>query len=270
MADPRQDSDSSGEDSSGVETWIEWFCSESGNEFLCEVDRRFIDDNFNLFGLRETVSHFKTCLDIIMDRADPEDFNPSLNLQRSVQDLYGLIHARFILTKRGQDKMYRKYKECEFGVCPLLTCEAQPVLPVGLKDDLGEQNVLVYCPRCNNVMVPAVIASSRYEEVELDGAYFGSTFPHLFFMQHPHLLPPPPLTIQPYLPKVFGFRVRRPTEEERLALMNSHTEEDQGTVGSPASTAIASHHGPSSAPNAVHANRTIVNPPNLNGTLRNF
>ena len=198
--------------------------------YRCEVDRRFIDDNFNLFGLRETVSHFKTCLDIILDRADPADFNPSLNLQRSVQDLYGLIHARFILTKRGQDKMYRKYKECEFGVCPLLTCEAQPVLPVGLKDDLGEQNVLVYCPRCNQVMVPAVMASSRYEEIELDGAYFGSTFPHLFFMQHPHLLPPPPLTIQPYVPKVFGFRVRFPTEDERNSATSQ--DEDQGSLAS--------------------------------------
>lgn len=185
------------------------------------MDKRFIEDNFNLFGLREMVNHFKTCLDIILDRADPDDFNPTLNLQRSVQDLYGLIHARFILTKRGQDKMYRKYKECDFGVCPLLTCEAQPVLPVGLKDELGEQNVLVYCPRCNNIMVPAAMASSGYDEIELDGAYFGSTFPHLFFMQHPHLLPPPPLAIQPYIPKVFGFRVKFPTEEERVTLVNN-------------------------------------------------
>ena len=46
-------------------------------------------------------------------------------------------------------------------------------------------------------------------------------------MQHPHLLPPPPLTIEPYVPKVFGFRVRFPTEDERLALINQH-EEEQG------------------------------------------
>jgi hypothetical protein len=152
-----------------------------------------------------------------MDRADAEDFNPSLNLQRSVQDLYGLIHARFILTKRGQDKMYRKFREAVFGVCPLLTCEAQAVLPVGLKDDLGEHSVLVYCPRCRQVMVPAVMAASRFEEMELDGAYFGTSFPHLFFMQNPHLLPPPPLQMAQYVPKVFGFAVRFPTEEQRLA-----------------------------------------------------
>ncbi|KAH9252986.1 hypothetical protein BASA81_009142 [Batrachochytrium salamandrivorans] len=231
-----EESSSSDGDSSGSQTWIEWFCSDNGNTFMCEVDRRFIDDNFNLYGLRETVAHFKTCLDIIMDRADIEDFNPNLNLRKAVSDLYGLIHSRFILTKRGQDKMYMKYKDCEFGVCPLLTCEAQPVLPVGLKDDIGEQNVLVYCPRCRNIMVPALMASSRGEmETELDGAYFGSTFPHLFFMQHPNLLPKPPLTIEPYVPRVFGFQVKFPTEAERLAAVQEYeAREDEAAEQAPA------------------------------------
>jgi len=191
------------------------------------VDKRFIDDNFNLFGLREMIAEYKVCMDIILDRADMDDYTASRNLYRPLADLYGLIHARFILTKRGQEKMYHKYKESEFGVCPLLTCEAQPVLPIGLKDDPGESNVFVYCPRCRQVMVPAVTASSRYEDLELDGAYFGSTFPHLFFMQFPHLLPPPPLVMEPYTPKVFGFKVRFPTEEDRLLAIASYVPDDE-------------------------------------------
>ena len=67
-------SDSSGgEGSSGIETWIEWYCAEPGNEFLCEVDKRFIDDTFNLFGLREMISEYKVCMDIILDRVDMDD-----------------------------------------------------------------------------------------------------------------------------------------------------------------------------------------------------
>jgi casein kinase II subunit beta len=127
--------------------------------------------------------------------------------------------------------MYRKYRECEFGVCPLLTCEAQPVLPIGLKDDLGEQNVLVYCPRCRQVMVPAIMASSRYEDIKLDGAYFGSTFPHLFFMQYPHLLPSPPLEMFPFVPRVFGFKVRFPTEEERLQAIEAYANAPDEELG---------------------------------------
>ena len=39
----------------------------------------------------------------------------------------------------------------------------------------------------------------------VDGAYFGTTFPHLFFMTYKGLVPDPPE--KTYVPKVFGFRV---------------------------------------------------------------
>jgi len=135
-------SSSSEEESSGVESWVEWFCKQEGNEFFCEIDRRYIEDNFNLYGLREVIgTNFKRSLDIILDRADTTDDE---QIDRNVQDLYGLIHARFIVTKRGQEKMRRKFKNCEFGVCPRLPCQQQPVLPVGIKDSIDLHGVMVY------------------------------------------------------------------------------------------------------------------------------
>ncbi len=139
---------SSSDDS--IETWIDWFLSQEGNEFLCDVDRRYIEDNFNLYGLREIVPNFRLCLDIILDRAD-QDLESESNLEAAVADLYGMVHARYILTKRGQEAMLRKYRKEEFGTCPLLACQRQPCLPIGLKDSLRQCGVRIYCPRCGQV-----------------------------------------------------------------------------------------------------------------------
>jgi hypothetical protein len=49
---------------------------------------------------------------------------------------------------------------------------------------------------------------TRVDDVELDGAYFGTTFAHLLLMQYPELVPPPPILVPEYTPRVFGFRVR--------------------------------------------------------------
>ena len=66
-------------------------------------------------------------------------------------DLYGLIHARFILTPRGVPLMLDKYHAGLFGSCPRFHCQRQHVLPVGLSERLHERHVMLFCPRCEDV-----------------------------------------------------------------------------------------------------------------------
>jgi len=117
--------------SSGSEetTWVQWFLSLKGHELLCEVHRSYIEDSFNLYGLRAVIPHYVECLNIILDRGE-EESELEEKLQQHTFDLYGLIHSRYIVTTRGLETMLRKYHALDFGRCPMVGCEGQPVVPV--------------------------------------------------------------------------------------------------------------------------------------------
>jgi len=201
-----EDSSASGHD----EPWIPWFCGLKGHEMFCEVERSYIEDGFNLYGLRTCVSNFSDCLDLILDRIGPDDSDDS-HLTQSACTLYGLIHARYIITAHGLDAMYNKYASKEFGTCPLVQCAGQPVLPVGLKDEMGADTVKIFCPKCQCVYHPPPVRRSSHHggagAAGVDGAAFGTTFPHLFLMTFSNLVPDPLPQDSAYIPRVFGFRV---------------------------------------------------------------
>ncbi|KAI2652676.1 Casein kinase II subunit beta [Labeo rohita] len=152
-------------------SWISWFCGLRGNEFFCEVDEDYIQDKFNLTGLNEQVPHYRQALDMILDLEPDEELEDNPNqsdlIEQAAEMLYGLIHARYILTNRGIAQMAM---------------------------------VKLYCPKCMDVYTPK---SSRHHHT--DGAYFGTGFPHMLFMVHPEYRPKRPAN--QFVPRLYGFKI---------------------------------------------------------------
>ncbi|XP_022863140.1 casein kinase II subunit beta-2 [Olea europaea var. sylvestris] len=124
-------------------------------------------------------------------------------VESAAEMLYGLIHVRYILTSKGMAAMLEKYKNYDFGRCPRVYCCGQPCLPVGQSDIPRSSTVKIYCPKCEDIYYPR----SKYQG-NIDGAYFGTTFPHLFLMTYGHLKPQKPS--QSYTQRVFGFKLHKP------------------------------------------------------------
>ena len=114
--------------------------------------------------------------------------------------LYGLIHQRYILTTAGLQGMQEKYRNVDFGRCPRVLCAGQPTLPVGQSDIPRTSTVKIYCPKCEDVYYPRIKLQGN-----IDGAYFGTSFPHLFFMTYGHSRPAKSSSV--YTPRIFGFKI---------------------------------------------------------------
>ncbi len=97
----------------------------------------------------------------------------------------------------------------DFGRCPRSFCHGQPVLPVGLSDSTREFSVEVFCPQCHQTYHPR---SSKHSN--LDGAYFGTTFCHVFLLTHPELIVP--RSPETYVPRIFGFRIHESSHYYKL------------------------------------------------------
>ncbi|PFH52783.1 hypothetical protein AMATHDRAFT_139380 [Amanita thiersii Skay4041] len=175
-------------------TWISWFCSLPGHEYFCEVTEDFIEDDFNLTGLNTMVPFWKEAMEMVLDVEPDEEAGkiPDVSIvESSAEMLYGLVHQRYILTRMGLQAMLEKYETGVFGSCPRVYCDGCNVVPCGRSDTPGLDTVKLYCPNCNDIYVPP---SSRYQGVDgifFTGAFFGTTFAHLFFQTYRELAPAP-------------------------------------------------------------------------------
>lgn len=128
----------SDEQSEGPSPWIEWFLSQPAHDFFVEIDEEYLLDRFNLTGLMNATPHFQKAIDRITKREEMSDASDEENvsseelteenenevsdsssshppqskrksssaeIENSAMHLYGLIHARYVITSAGMAKM---------------------------------------------------------------------------------------------------------------------------------------------------------------------
>lgn len=82
------------------------FIAARGNEYFCEIDEDYLTDRFNLTGLNTEVQYYQYALDLVTDVFDMEvDDDMREQIEKSARHLYGLVHARYVVTTRGLAKM---------------------------------------------------------------------------------------------------------------------------------------------------------------------
>ncbi|CCD24676.1 casein kinase 2 regulatory subunit CKB1 NDAI_0D03620 [Naumovozyma dairenensis CBS 421] len=244
----------SDEDSGTYDEWIPSFCSRFGHEYFCEVPHEFIEDDFNLTSLAQEVPHYRKALDMILDLEDISDDEedeeeeeedqdmlgengsqnssskrkpPIVNrsiIEHAAEQLYGLIHARYILTKQGLQSMAEKFDHKEFGICPRYHCSGMQLLPCGLSDTIGKYTVRLYCPSCQDIYLPQ---SSRF--LCLEGAFWGTSFPGVFLKHFKELEEyVERKTKETYELKVFGFRINdRAVSGQRMKWLRQYPSTDE-------------------------------------------
>jgi len=212
---------SSEDDESEEPSWIRSFCGDFGHEFFVEVDEAWIRDEFNLYGLDNKVENYRDAIDIILNKVDVGDSMEG----KEAEVLYGLIHARFILTAWGLEKMNRKYETAVFGTCPRYFCNSCAVLPMGLYDEKTGETVKFYCPSCNEI----------YESEKgfcYDGAFFGTSFAQMYLQAFPKVLVNVQRPQIKFTPRIFGFKIHSSSHdvirEDYLNQLAAKRNEKQG------------------------------------------
>jgi len=188
------------------ETWVDWLLSTPRGSIFVRVDDAYLGKAFNFYGVRQKVPNFGQCLSVIRGpRVSREQLGYDFpdNIDEYGLCLYGLVHARFLLTAAGQELVRAKFQSGGFCRCPRACCGGAAGVPVGLSDELGVSNVKLFCVNCQDVYS---VVDERF--TGMDGAFFGPSWAHLFVRRFPEVVPSEPP--RRYVPRIFGFRVAAP------------------------------------------------------------
>ncbi|CAN0570434.1 unnamed protein product [Ectocarpus sp. 12 AP-2014] len=111
----------------GRQAWIQDFCRTPGNEFFAEVPLSFIRESMNSIDIGRGVDipYRQEALGVILGErrigVGVHGDNNASTVQSSAALLYGLLHARFLVSPQGLKVVLEKFSKADFGRCPRYT-----------------------------------------------------------------------------------------------------------------------------------------------------
>jgi casein kinase II subunit beta len=193
-------------------SWLDWFLSQPRGRYFVRIDESYLSTPFNYYGIRQKVANFTAAYDLLRKGYIlPSVANMSLEseawiIEQQTELLYGLLHARYLLTDSGWSHMFAKYTNQDFARCPRVLCNRAVCLPYGVTTELNEHSVKLFCPSCSDVYN---ITDGDLSKV--DGAFFGAAWVPLFLQKCPDIVPTEGPEL--YVPRIFGVKVSEDLDE---------------------------------------------------------
>lgn len=180
--------------------WIQEFLSQPSSFVFVDINPDFLIKSLNDANIQSKVENYEEAKKLIISNIKTDE-----NVQQQAEILYGLIHAKYLNTIEGMEKMVIKQKNKIFPHCPRIFCRKTICVPYGITDELRDKTIKMFCPNCHEFYN---VTDDRISKI--DGAYFGPTWVDLMCQNHKEL----ELQEKPeYVPRIFGFRIYHPPEE---------------------------------------------------------
>ena len=206
-------------DNEGESRWVHRFCATPGHEFYSEIPMSFIRDPVTTATVCDSIDspYVKYAIKILNGEIDTQaglySKSKTIAIETVTEELYNLLHGRYVLTDDGLKSVRAKYDDGVYGQCLRVFCRGHHLLPIGLHDHQGESTVKCFCPKCRDIYNPQMLRNRS-----TDGAAFGTSLPHLMLQRMPELATTRPT--DSYVPRLFGFKIHESAPE--LQIYNEH------------------------------------------------
>ena len=183
-----------------MSTWLESLYQNPHFDVLVQVPIEYIQEQIKDENLLKLLPLRDPAIKLLVNNEIINRESQAI-IEQSALLLYGLIHARYILTEKGKHAIFMKYLKNNFASCPRSLCHGCECLPYGISSKPGVQGMKWFCPNCGDVYTP----TKAEKNAMMDGAYFGPKYIIQLLNEHPDIIPKPQPEV--FEPRIFGFRL---------------------------------------------------------------